>query len=47
MQLEPGTRLGPYDVAGAIGAGVPPPFAADGPGANFGEVWPKPGPGTP
>ena len=42
MSLVAGTRLGPYEIISAIGAGAPPAFASCIPDANYGEISPKP-----
>jgi hypothetical protein len=42
VTLEIGTRLGPYHVVSAIGAGGPPPLALSTVRARYGEVSPKP-----
>jgi hypothetical protein len=41
MALSPGTRIGPYEIVTAIGAGGPPSLNAAG-GRSYGAVSPKP-----
>ncbi len=40
LSLTPGLRLGQYEIAAAIGADGPPPFAPSSTSANYGEVHP-------
>jgi len=38
MPLTPGTRLGPYEVAGSLGTGGPPPLRTNAPELRRGLV---------